>query len=348
MQTGRLLSGLVAAGVVVQVVGCASATVSTPPAVPGGAIVVRVASSENEDAGAAGAAAAGLLEERMGDTAPRVVLFVECFEDEVQKQRAFDAVREAFPGTIVVGVATYGSFSQEGCRELDAVSLLGIGGEGVAATAVLEESLGVAELTVAENEEEIRDRLHAAGERMARWLPRTPEDRLLIVLADAHSPKNGYLVEGIQKVLGPAFPVTGGSANKNAGQTFVYFGDRMYRDSAVALLLSGDFAVSLAGRRAQENAKVIATAREAMVEAVEKAEAKPLAVLAFDCAGRKGKLENTEDELGAMKEALGADIPLFGCYCAGEVGPADVAEAKAGVLSSGVGWHVMVTVLARE
>ena len=55
-----------------------------------------------------------------------------------------------------------------------------------------------------------------------------------MLLADAHSPKNQFLVEGLQKVVGGEFPITGGSANKNAGQTFVYFQGKAYSDSAVA------------------------------------------------------------------------------------------------------------------
>ena len=37
-----------------------------------------------------------------------------------------------------------------------------------------------------------------------------------------------YLVDGLQQVLGKRFPITGGSANKNAGQTFLYFQGKMY------------------------------------------------------------------------------------------------------------------------
>ncbi|MHC4181656.1 MAG: FIST C-terminal domain-containing protein, partial [Planctomycetota bacterium] len=71
------------------------------------------------------------------------------------------------------------------------------------------------------------------------------------------------------------------------------------------------------------------------------------AALAFDCAGRKGKLRNLEDELAAVQRALGKDLPLFGCYCAGEIGPLDVSQKKPGVLSGGGGWHVMVTVIGQ-
>ena len=70
-------------------------------------------------------------------------------------------------------------------------------------------------------------------------------------------------------------------------------------------------------------------------------------MLAFNCAGRKGKLERIEDELTAIQEALGPDIPLFGAYCAGEIGPPDITDKDPGALSGGVGWHVMFTVLGR-
>ncbi|MHC4496377.1 MAG: FIST N-terminal domain-containing protein, partial [Planctomycetota bacterium] len=174
-----------------------------------------------------------------------------------------------------------------------------------------------------------------------------PDDRLMVIMADAHSPKNQFLLDGAQEVMGKDFPITGGSANKNAGQTFVYFQGRMYADAAIALLLSGDFEVSLSGRQAQENAKVISSAADSADEALENMKAKPFSVLAFNCAGRKGKLDNIADELAAIKGIIGNEVPLFGAYCAGEIGPADIAEKDPEALSSGVGWHVMFTVLGR-
>jgi len=75
--------------------------------------------------------------------------------------------------------------------------------------------------------------------------------------------------------------------------------------------------------------------------------AKPIAMIAFDCAGRKGKLDNLGDELKAFQGVTGKDITLFGCYCAGEFGPADVKDKKPGVVSSGIGWHAMITFIGR-
>jgi len=121
----------------------------------------------------------------------------------------------------------------------------------------------------------------------------------------------------------------------------------MYKDSALAVVLSGDFKVALSGRMAKENQKVISSAKDGADEAKQKLDGKPVAAFAFNCAGRKGKLDNIQDELAAMQQALGKDLPLFGCYCAGEIGPADLPDKAPGVLSSGVGWHVMFTLIGR-
>lgn len=116
---------------------------------------------------------------------------------------------------------------------------------------------------------------------------------------------------------------------------------------AAISIISGGFAVSLAGRQAKDNARVISSAAEGADEAIKNMKLKPFSVLALNCAGRQGKLDNIEDELAAIQGVIGNEIPLFGAYCAGEIGPANLAEKDPHVLSSGVGWHVMFTVLGR-
>jgi hypothetical protein len=328
--------------------GCSvNETYVSSDAQAGGSIVTSVASSQNIDPFQAGRQAAEALQEKMGQVQPHTVVLTECFEDEAQKKRVLKGVCAVFPKDIVFGFSTYGSFAQQGCLDLDSVSLLGIGGRGIATAAALRRDLGIAGLTMEENEEELAQRLRTGGAELTTKLSHTPDDRLLVIMADAHSPKNQFLLEGAQEVMGKDFPITGGSANKNAGQTFVYFQGQIYSDSAIALLLSGDFNVSLSGRQARENAKVISSAAESAAEALNGMKSKPFSVLAFNCAGRKGKLDNIADELAAIQSVIGNDIPLFGSYCAGEIGPADIAEKDPDALSSGVGWHVMFTILGR-
>ena len=321
----------------------------SPAAKAGGKVVVKVVmvEDEDEDPASAGKTAAEKLKQAMGDVPLKAVLVSECFEDRQFKQKLLDGICSAVPKEIVLGGATYGSFTQDGCTDFDAVCLLGIGGDGVSVAAALVTEMGTSKLVFEEHEAEIAKRLTAAGAKLLGNLRRTPRDRLLILVADAHSPKNQYLVEGAQQATGPKFPITGGSANKNAGQTFVYFRGQLHTDSAVALMLSGDFQVALAGRQAKENDAVISTAKDAAAEALAGLKGKPVAAVAFNCAGRRGKLKNMDDELAAIQQALGKELPLFGCYCAGEIGPLDTSEKKPDVVSGGSGWHVMFTIIGQ-
>ncbi|MCK4293103.1 MAG: FIST C-terminal domain-containing protein [Planctomycetes bacterium] len=328
--------------------GCAvNQTYVSPGATKNGSIVVRTASSQNADPFHAGKQAARLLREQMAQVPPHTVVLAECFEDQARKKQVLKGICSVFPANIVFGFSTYGSFDQQGCLDGDSVGLLGIGGDGIATAAALRRDLGIAGLTMEKNKDELARRLRTGGAELAARLSRRPDDRLLVIMADAHSPKNQFLLEGAQQVMGKGFPITGGSANKNAGQTFVYFQGRMHTGSAIALLLSGDFDVSLSGRQAKENAKVVSSAAAGAAQALKSSGAKPFSVLAFNCAGRKGKLDNIADELKAIQSVLGNKIPLFGAYCAGEIGPADTAEKDPAALSSGLGWHVIFTVIAR-
>ncbi|MHC4889786.1 MAG: FIST N-terminal domain-containing protein [Planctomycetota bacterium] len=230
--------------------GCAvSETYVSSGSRKGGSIVIRVASSQNTDPFQAGKQAAVALRERMGQVTPHTIVLTEYFEDKAKKKEVLKGVTSIFEAEIVFGFATYGSFNQQGCLNGDSVGIMGIGGEGIATVAALRRDLGIAGLTMEKHRDELSQRLRTGGADLATKLSRGPSDRLMVVMADAHSPKNQFLLEGIQEVMGEDFPITGGSANKNAGQTFVYFQGRMYTDSAIALLLSGDFEVSLSGRQ---------------------------------------------------------------------------------------------------
>jgi hypothetical protein len=309
-----------------------------------------VGASADEDPLKAGKAAAQAAKKKIGAAPLKAVIVSECYEDKARKAKVLEGVCSVLGKENVYGGSSYGSFSQAGVMEDESVAVLAIAGKDINVRAVCQEKMGTAGLALDKDKEKAKlfAALRKAGADLAGKLGRKDDSRLMIVIADAHSPKNGPLVEGVQQNLGPAFPIVGGSVNKNAGQTFVYFRGRMLNDAVVGLMLGGNFKVALAGRQAKENAKVISTARAGADEALRRlaeAKAKPAAVLAFNCAGRKGKLDNVAAELSAMQMALGTDLVLFGTYNAGEIGPADVTEKTPGVLSSGMGWHVMYGVL---
>lgn len=316
-----------------------------PASAPGKTVVIRAVMVENEDPFAAGKEAAEKLQAAMAGTPLKAVIVSECYEDRPAKNKLLDGITSVLAKELVHGAATYGSFTQDGCTDFDAVCLLGLGGDGLEVSAHLVTEMGTARLVVDTETELIAQRLHKAGSELASGLRRTDRDRLLVLLADAHSPKNQFLVEGVQRVLGAAFPITGGCANKNAGQTFVYYQGKMYEDSAVGLMLAGDFRVSLAGRQANVNELVISSARDGAKQALGALAGKPIAALAFNCAGRRSKLKKYEDELGAMQEALGQQLELFGCYCAGEMGPLDDPQNPSQAVYGGSGWYVMFAIL---
>ena len=311
-------------------------------------IVLRMARSDDEDPLAAGKAAATQLKRQLAGLVPKIVLVGECYEGKQSKARVLEGVASVFPAAIIFGGSNYGGFNQAGVAGGESVVVSALAGRNIDVQPVCVENIGTAGLTLEKNREELENRYCKAGKELAGKLARNDRNRLLVVIADAHSPKNGPLVEGIRSVLGPAFPVTGGCVNKNAGQSFVYCQGKILSDAVVGLMLSGDFKLSLAGRQAKDNDRVLTTAREGAAEALaglQKQGARPALLLAFDCAGRKGKLKNVADELAAILQVTGGDLPILGTYNAGEIGPADVADRTPGVLSYGVGWHVMFTAI---
>lgn len=309
--------------------------------------VFRTAAATNADPFAAGKTAAEALKAALHGVDPQVVLLAECFEDKEDKDKVLAGVATVFPQDKIYGGATYGAYTQAGALDRDAVALLAIGGRDVRVQTALVKTMGAAGLSLENDKEQLTTALHDAGARLAKQLPDAAKARLLLVIADAHSPKNQLLLDGIQSVVGKSVPVTGGSVNKNAGQNWVYYQGKTYTDSAVAVALGGGIEVAQAGRQANDNDAVIATAREGSAAALKKLGKQPAAIVAFDCAGRMGKLKSLGDELAAIQTAIGREVPLFGLYCAGEFGLADNADAQPANVCTGRGWHVMVSALAK-
>ena len=173
-----------------------------PAGVLASEVVVRTVMVENEDPFAAGKEAAEKLQAAMGSTPLKAVIVSECFEDRPAKSKLLDGITSVIAKELVYGAATYGSFTQSGCTDFDAVCLLGLGGEGLGVSAHLVTKMGTSRLIVDTDKQLVAELLHKAGSELAGGLRRTDRDRLLVLLADAHSPKNQFLVEGVQQVLG--------------------------------------------------------------------------------------------------------------------------------------------------
>ncbi len=319
----------------------------TAPAKDGGSIVMQTAMVEGSDAFQAGVTAATQLHAALKGAQPHAILMVDCYDSRAAKLKAIAGVATVFPKELIFGGAVYGMYTQAGALNTDGVSLLALAGDGIQVQAALTANMGAAGLSLETDKDALIGALNAGGADLAQKITDGSSANLMIVMADAHSPKNQYLIDGIQSVIGKKVPVTGGSCNKNDGLTFIYYRGALYKDAAVALALNGKFTVAQTGRQAKSNDEVISTAREGSATALKALTTTPFALLAYDCAGRMGKVKNINDELNAVKESVGTSVPIFGCYCAGEFGPADSTIEQSDGTSTGRGWHVMFSVLGK-
>jgi len=330
------------------VAGCATAPQQavTPPK-PDGAVVAATSlarACNGVDAYAAGRQAAEALKAKLAGVEPHLVMLAECFIDKADKVSVAKGVASVFGKERMMGLATYGIYTRDGVADRQAVGLFAVGGDGISVRTALVPDLKSKGLTLERDEAALKHLLGAAGRSLARQLPVNEQTRLLVVLADAHSPKNQLLLDGVQSVVGPKLAVTGGSANKNAGQNWIHYQGRLYRDAAVALVIDGGVTVSQNGAQAKDNQAVLDSARSVSSELRARSPREPTAFLAFDCAGRKGKLESIEEEQKAVLEGLGSEGALFGVWCAGEFGcPADSPSQPVGR-----GWHIMGTLLQKN
>lgn len=330
--------------------GCMTAdktTLNSPPSKPGGAIIMKTAMIEEENAFQAGVTAATQLHGALKGAQPHAILMVDCYDSKASKLQAIAGVATIFAKELIFGGAVYGMYTQEGALNTDGVSLLALAGDGIQVQAALTENMGAAGLSLETDKDALISALNAGGADLAQKIASASSSNLMIVMADAHSPKNQYFIDGVQSIVGKKVPITGGSCNKNAGLTYIYYRGALYKDAAFALALTGKFDVAQSGRQAKSNDEVISTAKEGSATAVAALPSKPVALIAYDCAGRMGKVKNIADELNAIKSSVDASVPIFGCYCAGEFGPADSTIEKSDGTSTGRGWHVMFSVLGQ-
>lgn len=254
---------------------------------------------------------------------PKVVLVFDNVQD---RPSMLAGVAQVFDPTIVFGCSTYGPITEAGNQ--GSVGVLALAGDFSAAIAVADAG----------------GDLKACGRDLAVSLKKAAGShdttgQLLILFGKCHVPANDDLTAGAREVLGDAFPIVGGAASEGE---LVYYQGKILKESNVGVLLSGPFSVGLAMHGPQEPQAIIDSAQRAVEEATAQATAQssgaPSVVFAFDCGGRRGTLgDQTPRELAAMRKALAAQVPLFGFYGSGEIGPPQL-----GAPSRGVGFHVSV------
>ena len=122
----------------------------------------------------------------------------------------------------------------------------------------------------------------------------------------------------------------------------------MLTDSVVGIHLSGDFKTAMVGRQAKTNDTVIRSAEGRNAEGAGDGRLprspKSTAYWPSTAPAVAVSWTTTKRNSGQCKKSLGKSLPLFGCYCAGEIGPVDIETEKKGQIG-GDGWHVMFTVI---
>ena len=336
--------------------GCLTITeskenIATAFPVKEGTVKAVSATVENVDAYKAGKAAAHRIKARLGGTTPHVLVVVDSYGKLAQKKDVIDGVASVFDRDIIVGGAVYGVYSQDGAFENDGVGILAFAGDGVQIETALVEKMNAAGLSMEKDKAKLTKMLGNAGAKLAMKLPNAKSADFMFMMADAHSPKNQLFLDGIQSVVGKKLPITGGSNNKNNGLNYVYYRGGFYQDAAWAMTVKGvNFVVKQTGLQAKTNDAVIATAKKGATRVsneLSRAKAKPFLLTAVDCAGRMGKLDDLNDELAAIKKAIGPNLTVFGNYCAGEYGVAETKGKKTDA-AVGRGWHVMFSILGEK
>jgi hypothetical protein len=278
--------------------------------------------SELKDSREAGVEAAGKAKAALGGEKAKVVIVFGI--DSLKHDQLLDGVTSIFDASIVHGCTSYNSITQEG--NCGTAAVLAIGG-GVEVTAVVADVNG--------NDykgcgADLGTQLKAAAERDA-------PGKVVALFGDCHVSKNDQVVKGICSVLGERFPVIGAAAKKDIS----YFRGKVAgKKKNVAILMTGDFELGCStlkeGPADIDRNKLVAAAGQAFKDAVGDDLERTAMVFAFDCGGRRGKMgKDRPRELGVMLDVVGKDMPVFGFYGSGEMGPKATGEPP-----KGVGYHI--------
>jgi hypothetical protein len=309
MRARRMLWGIVAA-LAVQAAAVAGVTMGT-------------GLSTEADAAKAGKAAAEQARKALGDTAARLVLVFDSYP-KGDKAKLLEGVAAVFDKTLIHGCSAEGPITEHGNPKGRSVGVCAIGGDIEVAAACSP--------TIAKDHK-------AAGEAIGKALPKMANAKVVLLFGNCHIPSNKPLVEGVQSVRGKRVPIIGGSSG--GPSTDAYYQGEVRSDVAVGILLGGDFHLTVAARPGRkDNDEVIRTAVEATKTAKAGLGTKPALGIYFECAGRRRKIQKLSDELDALQDVLGKDLPLIGFYGTGEMGPGQ------GGVCTGFGYHAVCCLIA--
>jgi len=199
-----------------------------------------VGTSTADDPVAAGREAVDAALARLGDAAPALLVVFASVRYDLPRLLA--AIRQAAGSAEVVGATTSGNLHE---------GRLAAPGTEVAVLALAGDRyrFGVASVTDVSSDAYQAGRTLARAARDAAGAADLPHHALLL-LVDGLAGAQQTLLNGIYRVGGAAVPVVGGCAadDRKLERTFVFHGDRVLTDAAVAVWLGSDHPVSVVCR----------------------------------------------------------------------------------------------------
>ena len=294
-----------------------------PARAAGRSVVAATGYSVLKDAREAGVEAAGKAKEALKGESPKIVIAFG-FAKKFNHAQMLEGVNSVFDPSLVCGCSAYNAITQEGNNGM--VGVLALAGRIKVTT------------TVADVE---GNDFKGCGVRIGEALKAASRVRvkgkLVVLIGDCHVNKNDAVVKGICEVLGEKFRVVGAAAT--GGITYDK-GKVIGRKKNLGILITGDFTLGCStlnkGPASVDPNPLVAAAGEAFKNAVGGDLGRTVLVFAFDCGGRRGKMgADRPRELGVMQAVVGKDMPIFGFYGSGEMGPKDNDSP-----SRGVGYHI--------
>lgn len=244
-------------------------------------------------------------------------------------------ISEAFPGALVCGKRDrwrpqYSPYAEAGAAIAHGISLMAL--SGVKASVV--------SVASGDSDAAAKEGFLAKMNELGEALKPLPDDARLVIAMGAFHGKGELVAQGLKTALGDSMPIIGGSAG---GVGSIITEGEIAPQAMQALVLSGDFSVSVAGAKRMgdwqaEFTQEIKVASElaACEKALEQAKAgghKPKGIIWFNCQGRceqpgaaykdasaeaKARLRNMHHS--AIKDAAG-DLSFWGHFSGAEVGP---------------------------
>jgi hypothetical protein len=152
------------------------------------------------------------------------------------------------------------------------------------------------------------------GRQLARqFRPAPGKTNLFFQLGTQHVPRMAWTHEGVIDVLGDDAIVIGSAASDYG---YIIWEGETIPHALLGVMVSGDFAVALAGSEGVDEDRVAETFEQKLQAVIDELDGRPDLTLYIGCAGWRHEL----DDQHQVAERLLGDAPLFGSFAGGEVG----------------------------